>query len=418
MSDLTEFLRYANGSAVRNQPLNPRLVDALGFLPELGVMMEVFSGGQPASGPGRTGSHRHDHGNSADAVFYKDGRKLSWDNPADVPLYQEIVKRGRANGLTGFGAGPGYMQPGSMHLGFGKPGVWGASGSGANAPEWLRTAFEGMAGAQPIPNYVPKGDPMAGAVPIPTVDPSKPLPFMAAGGDPTRMSLDNTQMSGTDLLQGLQRGPTGQTVSPKAENGPPEGVFYYDSGNSDALAPKIDPKSVEFSQKPAFPDIGFSPAPATPDIWSPPVIDRQLSRGDPSDNPAFPPQPRPNMSRMANVPQPVAKPSPGSIVPTGPAGPPDMRPARKDDALLEALLSGGSRSGGGGSAGIAPRPEMDLGEQGPIVADMSRDPIGAIGAPEQPGSDLGSLGAILAQILQQALAPQLALRERQAAGLV
>jgi len=140
-----DWLKYANQGAVRNKPINPKLSEALGFLPELGVQMEVFSGGQPAKGSGkpRVGSTRHDHGNSADVFFYKDGRKLDWANPQDRPVYEEIVRRGKANGVTGFGAGDGYMRPGSMHLGFGQEAVWGAGGKGANAPDWLRSAFAG-----------------------------------------------------------------------------------------------------------------------------------------------------------------------------------------------------------------------------------------------------------------------------------
>lgn len=141
------WLKYSNQSATRSQPLNEKLTGAMSFLPELGVTMEVFSGGQPGAGQGpRVGSTRHDHGNAADVFFYKDGRKLDWANPQDRPLFAEIVKRARANGVTGFGAGDGYMQQGSMHIGFGNPAVWGAGGKGSNAPDWLRAAFNGSQG--------------------------------------------------------------------------------------------------------------------------------------------------------------------------------------------------------------------------------------------------------------------------------
>lgn len=141
-----DWLTYSNQNAVRNDPLSPELVEALSFLPEMGITMEVFSGGQAALGtPGeqRVGSTRHDGGNAADVFFYKDGRRLSWENPEDIPMLQEIVRRSRSAGITGVGAGPGYMQPGSMHIGFGNEAVWGADGKGANAPNWLRTAFYG-----------------------------------------------------------------------------------------------------------------------------------------------------------------------------------------------------------------------------------------------------------------------------------
>lgn len=146
-----DWLRYANQGATRSQPLSSELVNALSFLPDLGVSMEVFSGGQPSSGPNRTGSHRHDEGGAGDVFFYKDGRQLDWANPQDQPTFQDIVRRARAAGVTGIGAGEGYMRPGSMHIGFGSPAVWGAGGSGANAPDWLRTAFGSTGGGQTAP---------------------------------------------------------------------------------------------------------------------------------------------------------------------------------------------------------------------------------------------------------------------------
>lgn len=156
-----DWLRYSNQNATRNFPLSDRLTGALGFLPELGVEMEVFSGGQPAKGSGapRVGSTRHDHGNAADVFFYRDGRRLTWENPQDIPVLQEIVRRGSQAGLTGFGAGANYMQPGSMHIGFGAPAVWGAGGKGDNAPEWLREAYYGARGTQ---TPVDQGDPRRG----------------------------------------------------------------------------------------------------------------------------------------------------------------------------------------------------------------------------------------------------------------
>lgn len=138
------WLTYSNQGATRNMPLSDELVNALGFLPEMGIGMEVFSGGQPSSGPNRVGSHRHDDGMSGDVFFTMDGRRLDWRNPEDIPILQEIVRRGKSNGLTGFGAGEGYMQPGSMHIGFGAPAVWGAGGRGATAPNWLSQAYHGQ----------------------------------------------------------------------------------------------------------------------------------------------------------------------------------------------------------------------------------------------------------------------------------
>ena len=138
------WLRYNNKGATRNKPISDDLRGQLGYLNDMGITMEIFSGGQDGIETGskqRVGSVRHDHGNAADAFFYKDGRRLDWGNEADRPIFEEIVRRGVAAGVTGWGAGPGYMQQGSMHVGMGNPGVWGAGGKGANAPSWLRAAY-------------------------------------------------------------------------------------------------------------------------------------------------------------------------------------------------------------------------------------------------------------------------------------
>jgi len=165
----TDWIQYENTGAVRNKPLSPDLVSALSFLPDLGITMRVFSGGQDGIGEGtqRTGSTRHDHGDAGDVFFYKDGRKLDWNNPEDIPIFQEIVSKAHANGVTGFGAGDGYMQPGSMHIGFGSGAVWGAGGKGDNAPDWLRTAYgmpaSGGTGSYGGPAPAQSGSPQMGA---------------------------------------------------------------------------------------------------------------------------------------------------------------------------------------------------------------------------------------------------------------
>lgn len=141
-----DWLSYQySGGTVRNRPLSRELTDALSFLPEMGITMEVFSGGQPRRGSGlpRVGSTRHDDGHAADAFFSLNGRRLNWANPEDIPVFQEIVRRSRERGVTGFGAGPNYMPEGSMHIGFGNEAVWGSSLTYATSPQWLRDAFEG-----------------------------------------------------------------------------------------------------------------------------------------------------------------------------------------------------------------------------------------------------------------------------------
>ncbi len=139
-----KWLQYANQGATRSKPLSKKLVNSLGsFLPGMGIQMKVFSGGQDSSGPNRTGSHRHDHGNAADVFFYQNGRKLDWNKESDRPVFEEIVRRAKKAGVQGIGAGEGYMQPGSMHIGLGTPAVWGRGGKGRNAPDWLQQAFAG-----------------------------------------------------------------------------------------------------------------------------------------------------------------------------------------------------------------------------------------------------------------------------------
>lgn len=148
-----DWLTYSNQGATRSLPISNDLIEAMAFLPELGVTMDVYSGGQEAEGPKRVGSTRHDHGNAADVMFYKDGRMLDWNNPDDLPLLSDIVARAKAGGVTGIGAGDDYMGPGRFHVGFGNPAVWGAGGKSANAPDWLRSAYygawEGGMGAKP-----------------------------------------------------------------------------------------------------------------------------------------------------------------------------------------------------------------------------------------------------------------------------
>ena len=144
------WLKYSNQGATRNDPLDPKLIGAMSFLGDMGITMDVISGGQEAAGEGgsRTGSVRHDHGGAGDVDFYKDGRKLSWHNPEDMPILVQIVQTAKSRGVTGIGAGDDYMGAGRFHVGFGNPGVLGAGGKGANAPDWLVAAYNGAPAGQ------------------------------------------------------------------------------------------------------------------------------------------------------------------------------------------------------------------------------------------------------------------------------
>ncbi len=258
-----DWLRYSNEGAIRNKPLNDKLVQAMSFLPEMGVSMEVFSGGQDAEGPHRTGSHRHDHGGAGDVYFQKDGRRLDWANDADRPIFEEIVRRGRAAGVTGFGAGEGYMRPGSMHLGFGSPSVWGAGGSGANAPEWLRNAYNGS--EQPSQS-------------------SAVLDALARRGNPVQMaSLDPSSGMGgyADPQGGAGVDAFGRTTAQRMGSQPPQAgssahltmnaAAFDNHGNVSMEAPSIEQGLPTTTQDTTAPAAPMEVAQAEQGTYAPPV---------------------------------------------------------------------------------------------------------------------------------------------------
>jgi hypothetical protein len=172
---MVNYIRYANQGATRNQELSEDLLKRLGYLEKMGITAEVFSGGQPGKDEGgaRVGSTRHDHGGAGDMFFYKGDKKLDWSNPEDQPIFEEIVRNGKANGIVGWGAGDGYMQPGSMHVGGGSEGIWGKNGKGDNAAPWLREAYNGTrggtTGTKPdvIAEVLAAGNPNPGTLPSP-----------------------------------------------------------------------------------------------------------------------------------------------------------------------------------------------------------------------------------------------------------
>ncbi|MGU3662193.1 hypothetical protein [Methylobacterium fujisawaense] len=110
-----------------------------------GVNAEVFSGGQdPAH---QYGSTRHNHGNAADLKLYTTGpdgkrRYLDMTNDADRVVMERFIRESVKAGANGVGAAPNYMGPNGIHVGGGSPAAWGAGGSTANAPEWVRRAHQ------------------------------------------------------------------------------------------------------------------------------------------------------------------------------------------------------------------------------------------------------------------------------------
>ena len=120
-----------------------------------GVNVIVESGGQPAKGTStrRTGSTRHDNGHAADVqLALSNGRILSLNNPADVPIIQNFIRETKRFGATGIGAGNGYMGDNTFHIdnasayGQGSAGYWGGHYDNGtyrarNAPRWLKDIF-------------------------------------------------------------------------------------------------------------------------------------------------------------------------------------------------------------------------------------------------------------------------------------
>lgn len=146
-------------ASIRRKPISDDLRSLLETVAaETGVNFEITSGGQSPFGEGpRTGSTRHDDGNAADLKAYvvEDGKKryLNLNNESDKAKWSEIVRLSVAGGATGIGAGNGsdYMGAHTVHIGYGKPMTWGHGGKSANAPGWLREAYDLGGKTPPLP---------------------------------------------------------------------------------------------------------------------------------------------------------------------------------------------------------------------------------------------------------------------------
>lgn len=171
------------GGATRSQPVTEALRNQIvAAAKAAGVNAEVFSGGQDESGPDRVGSHRHDHGRSADLKLYTTGadgkrRYLNMTNDADRGVMESFIRESVKAGANGVGAAVDYMGPNSIHIGGGSPSAWGAGGSSANVPDWVARAHrDGMRQR----GRVTAADMMAAKPPI--VTPSLPNLAMTPGG--------------------------------------------------------------------------------------------------------------------------------------------------------------------------------------------------------------------------------------------
>ena len=94
----------------RNLPISDRLRSVLLAAADAADVdvVRVTSGGQPASGSHRTGSHRHDNGNAADLELIVGSRTLDFTNSSDLPIVERFVSAAASFGANGIGAGVGY----------------------------------------------------------------------------------------------------------------------------------------------------------------------------------------------------------------------------------------------------------------------------------------------------------------------
>lgn len=164
------------GGKIRNQPIKSRLKLILSEAGEMaGVdMVEVTSGGQMSVAAAvaaggelvdarrqryrvngrivRTGSSRHDNGGAADLNLQIGGRRQDFTTSSGRRVVEKFLEYCTAFGANGIGASRDYMGPVTMHVGFGAPAAWGgANASSANAPVWLRQAWNrGMNSPTPL----------------------------------------------------------------------------------------------------------------------------------------------------------------------------------------------------------------------------------------------------------------------------
>ena len=142
-SDLADSIEFELDGKIRNKPtsdfFNNTVATALTTMPN-GVGVVVTSGGQDATGPNRTGSHRHDvneHGESdtADIVLTRNGRKIT---PKEAPeLYAQFLQRAAALGFEGIG-----HYDWGVHIGMGSRAAWGPSKTSADLDPTFAAAIE------------------------------------------------------------------------------------------------------------------------------------------------------------------------------------------------------------------------------------------------------------------------------------
>lgn len=212
-----------NFSNIRTKPLNDLTTDQLNYAAykltqDLGgdVTVEVGSGGQKpeevlrAEGISkgltgknlknyissqRTGSVRHNDGGAADVSLYVNGEKISFNDEYGKSAFSNFAKYAVAAGATGVGAGIDYMGDSTIHIGQGKPAIWGGA-------SWLKKSYdEGLkmrgsedylSWAQQNASFVPP-KPEVKPVSIPSVNPAD----MYSGTKDRRLIEPKVQVSNT-----------------------------------------------------------------------------------------------------------------------------------------------------------------------------------------------------------------------------
>jgi conjugal transfer mating pair stabilization protein TraG len=124
-------------STIRDQPVQPAIMARLsGIVSEMGgdLGIVVTSGGQPSTGDDRTGSHRHDDGNSVDFYLTQNGQRV---NPGDdKALYSQFIENS-----AGDFEGMGHYSWG-MHVGGGGAAFWGPDKTAATADPDFVDAYQ------------------------------------------------------------------------------------------------------------------------------------------------------------------------------------------------------------------------------------------------------------------------------------
>lgn len=131
-------IRYGfHENTVRDEPVRAEHMARLSSIvrsmgSEYGIV--VTSGGQPAHGADRTGSHRHDHGDAVDFYLTQGGQRINPDD--NKQLYAELIER-----AAPFFSGIGHYSWG-VHMGGGSQAFWGPDTTSATADPFFKSAFD------------------------------------------------------------------------------------------------------------------------------------------------------------------------------------------------------------------------------------------------------------------------------------